>query len=69
LVCENDFCGGDVVIRRSGVRLACPHCGSGPKFWVRSGNPLTDAHVWADWEIAIALAQEPEDEDEMQTAG
>lgn len=55
IACERTFKGSSATVRgtNGSTSLACPNCGSGPDFWVRPGNPLTDDEVWVDWEQAI----------------
>ncbi len=69
IACERTFRGTSATVRgtNGSTRLSCPTCGSGPEFWVRLGNPLTDNEIWADWERAIekSAAEVPEEEEHL----
>jgi NAD-dependent SIR2 family protein deacetylase len=64
IMCDRVFSGSEVDVRtRDHFKpdLRCPGCGSAPEMWVRLGNPLTDAVVWADWAEAMARSRELEE--------
>jgi hypothetical protein len=55
IACERTFKGSAATVSDANgtIALLCPNCGSGPRLWVRPGNPLTDDLVWGDWERAL----------------